>query len=136
MSTFTNVLQQKMNNLQAQIRYLREQNVQLRNKARRLMEAAPESPSQPLGPSREPLAPPPSQYDDYFPPQGVDNSLIYMPSGPWENDPLFRWSQYQQIFNDLNLYFWWLNTRVEYYENHGVWPPVGYPPIGRYYSQN
>lgn len=135
MSTFTNILQQKMNNLQAQISYLREQNVQLRNKARWLMEAAPESPSQPAQPSGEPRFPS-SQQDDYFPPQGVDNNLLYFPSGPWQNDPLFRWSQQQQIFNDLDLYFWWLNTRAEYYQDFGRWPPVGYPPIGRYYNQN
>lgn len=40
MSTFTNILQQKINNLQAQIRQLQEQNAHLRNKARWLMEAA------------------------------------------------------------------------------------------------
>jgi len=43
MSTFTNILQQKINNLEAQIRQLQEQNVQLRNKARWLMEAAASS---------------------------------------------------------------------------------------------
>ena len=43
MSTFTNILQQKMNNLQAQIRQLQEQNAHLRNKARWLMEAAASS---------------------------------------------------------------------------------------------
>jgi len=40
MSTFTNILQQKINNLEAQIRQLQEQNAHLRNKARWLMEAA------------------------------------------------------------------------------------------------
>jgi len=43
MSTFTNILQQKINNLEAQIRQLQEQNAHLRNKARWLMEAAASS---------------------------------------------------------------------------------------------
>ena len=133
MSTFINIQQQKINNLQAQIRQLQEQNARLRNKARWLMEAAPSSDSQPLGPSREKPFEPGRQYDDYFPPQGVDTGLIYVPSGPWQNDPLFRWSQQQNLFSDLNLYFWWLQTRYEFYQDRGYWPPAGYPPIGEYY---
>ena len=43
MSTFTNILQQKINNLEAQIRQLQEQNYNLRRKARWLMEAAASS---------------------------------------------------------------------------------------------
>jgi len=43
MSTFTNILQQKINNLEAQIRQLQEQNARLRYKARWLMETAASS---------------------------------------------------------------------------------------------
>jgi hypothetical protein len=64
MSTFTNILQQRINALQNQIRNLHEQNNRLRRRARYLLEAAPstdmlmdltadtQTPSQgPLGPS-------------------------------------------------------------------------------------
>ena len=45
MSTFTNVLQQKINNLEAQIRQLQEQNAHLRNKAKLIKEYSDYSPS-------------------------------------------------------------------------------------------
>lgn len=136
MSTFTGILQQKINNLEAQICQLQEQNYNLRRKARWLMEATPDSPSQsPQSPESPGLGysdvndlPPHRPLES--PPKGKDPGLLYVPSGPWEKDPLFVWSQYQSIFNNIELYFWWLNQRYAFANQNGYYPPVGWPPIG------
>jgi hypothetical protein len=91
MSTFTNVLQQRINALQNQIRNLHEQNNRLRRRARYLLEAAPSTDmlmvptADTQTPSQGPLGQAPSQ-DRY-----TSSTETYRPANPWNpgeyNDP-------------------------------------------------
>lgn len=87
MSTFTNVLQQRINALQNQIRNLQEQNNNLRRRARYLLEAAP-STDLLMGPTDDTQTPnqgPLGQYGGANPDERYTMSTTQDPSIPGPN---------------------------------------------------
>ena len=97
MSTFTNVLQQRINALQNQIRNLHEQNNRLRRRARYLLESAPSTDKLmvPTADTQTPSQGPLGQYggpspDRYTSMMGT-GTQPYRPANPWDpeeyNDP-------------------------------------------------
>ena len=143
MSTFTNILQKKINNLEAQIRQLQEQNYNLRRKARWLMEAAASSdmsmlpqpevqdmPQTPSGPSGV-YGGNPDRYTAYLGDYAPGHPEI-APGVPWPHGyGHWRTSKNvtQQVQQDGSIYFYGAQGQLLGYYSPGP-PPSFYSTSG------